>query len=388
MGEGEPQALQRFLQPAAALILVSSMFAQSAEPALAPPGVILQLKTEGGQQQFHVGELIPVQYSYSADIPDKYLLVSQSNRLLGGRGLEISCSQSGKQVEAQQGPSSEIIRFGEMLYAGCGGVGSGGSIGGGCGGCGGEFSVKTAAISFGPVSLSRFVRLRAPGTYSCTASTAEVTTTPPNQEIRPALLVKSNAIELTIIDDPTWAHSAAVSYADAYGKLCRHNEVLQGAPLQCFSIAEGITNLDTAESLATEVKLFDGRNHGWENGFWQAIQQTSYPKDALRLMTKRIQDPDFQVDPAVLESLAFWELRIDSPDAFQTSGSATYHAVAIEKLRKYVRLLGSSLARKSSNVLMESAKTYRTFAEQEYCEQQPLIPKEERDIVLDSSLMP
>jgi hypothetical protein len=51
-------------------------------------------------------------------------------------------------------------------------------------------------------------------------------------------------------------------------------------------------------------------------------------------------------------------------------------------MRKYVRLLGNSLFRKNSNVLLESAKTYRTFAEQQYCEGQPLIPKQEQDQVL------
>jgi len=47
-----------------------------------------------------------------------------------------------------------------------------------------------------------------------------------------------------------------------------------------------------------------------------------------------------------------------------------------------LRLLGSSLAKKNSNVLRESAKTYRTLAERKYCEQQPLIPRPERNQVL------
>src|SRR5882724_11096359 len=55
---------------------------------------------------------------------------------------------------------------------------------------------------------------------------------------------------------------------------------------------------------------------------------------------------------------------------------------AVETLRKYLRLLGSSLSRKSSKTLPESAKTYRTFAGQEYCEGQALISKEEQDEVL------
>jgi hypothetical protein len=99
-------------------------------------------------------------------------------------------------------------------------------------------------------------------------------------------------------------------------------------------------------------------------------------------MANRIREPDIQVSTTVLESLAIWEFRVDSPDAFKTAPPATYHAQAIEKLRKYVRLLGSGLSNKSANILLESAKTYRTLADQEDCERQSLIPKEERNQVL------
>jgi hypothetical protein len=227
-----------------------------------------------------------------------------------------------------------------------------------------------------------YVRFRTSGAYSCVASAADVTTTLPDEKTRTALLLRSNPVVLTIVNDPEWAHSAAVAYADAYEKVCRGDDVPEHHSFQCFDLAERITYLDTAESLDTEVKLYDGRGHGWDNGFWDAIQQTSQPKDALRLMTNRIQDPDFQVSSTVLESLAIWELRIDSPDAFQSTAPQTYHDAAIDKLRKYVRLLGSSLPKKRSNVLLESARTYRDFADQEDCERHPLIRSEERNRVL------
>jgi hypothetical protein len=203
-----------------------------------------------------------------------------------------------------------------------------------------------------------------------------------DEKIRPALLVKSNPITLTIVDDPAWARPAATVYADAYDKVCRGDDIAEHRSLQCFDVAERITYLDTAESLATEVRGIDGRNHGWENGFWDAIRQSSHPQEALRMMTSRMQEPDFQVSTSVLEWLAGSELRMEVPDAFQIGTAATYHAQAVEKLRKYVRLLGNSLSKKNSNVLPESAKTYRTFAEQKYCEPQLLISMEEQNQVL------
>jgi len=199
--------------------------------------------------------------------------------------------------------------------------------------------------------------------------------------------VKSNPVDLKIVEDSGWATSAAIKYAAAYDKLCRGDDVPGHHSLECFDIAARLTYLDTPGSLSAEVKFFDGRSHGWDNGFWEAIQHTSYPVDAVRLLTDRIQDPDVQVSTTLLESLASWELKIESPDAFETASPANYHSQAVEKLRKYVRLLGSCLSTKNTNVLVESAKAYRMFAEREYCEGQLLIPKQEQKQVLAASGM-
>jgi hypothetical protein len=95
-----------------------------------------------------------------------------------------------------------------------------------------------------------------------------------------------------------------------------------------------------------------------------------------------MQEPDFQVSISVLDWLASSELRVETPDAFRSGTPATYHTQAVEKLHKYVRLLGSSLSTKDPNVLPESVKTYRNFAEQRYCEPQWLISTEEQKHVL------
>ena len=95
-----------------------------------------------------------------------------------------------------------------------------------------------------------------------------------------------------------------------------------------------------------------------------------------------MQDPDFQVSTGTIEWLAILDLRLQAPDAFEDGAAATYHPLSLESLRKYVRLLGSSLSIKDEAVLPESVKTYRYFAGQEYCEGEPLIPTEEQNQVL------
>lgn len=354
-------------------------FGQTTAPMSAPTDVALQLRTDDDGQQYHLGELIPVKFSFSAKTPGRYFWVSQSTKLTGGHSLEISCSPSAEPVRMHSSPVDGVT-FSQMLNAPCGGVGGG--SGGGCFDCDWEQPLSATPFTFGVVPLNTYVRFRTPGTYVCEASSAEVTATPRDEKIRTALLVKSNPIVLTIISDPAWAHSVAPGYADAYEKLCRGDDVVEHRSLQCFDVARRIAYLDTADSLATEVKWFDGRSHGWESGFWDAIQHSSQPREALRLMTSRMQQPDFQVSSVVLEWLASSELRMEAPDAFQSGTPATYHVQAVETLRKYVRLLGSSLSTKDLAVLPDAVKTYRGFAEQQYCEGQSLISTEEQNQVL------
>jgi len=63
--------------------------------------------------------------------------------------------------------------------------------------------------------------------------------------------------------------------------------------LACSEIAARLADLDTVESVAMKIHFFDGRNHGWDDGFLGAIETTSHrSSEVLRMMTRRIQDPD------------------------------------------------------------------------------------------------
>jgi hypothetical protein len=152
--------------------------------------------------------------------------------------------------------------------------------------------------------------------------------------------------------------------------------------LECSDLAQRITYLDTQDSLAAEVKFFDGREHGWDPGFWGAITTSSYPEDAVRLMRARIQEPDFEVKADLLEQLASMSMRLKVPEAFESDDPGAYHLTAVEIMRDYLRLLGNSLAKKDPGVLKKSVETYRTLAEQQDCGQEPLISAEERSATL------
>ena len=367
-----------------------SSFAQNIEPVPAPADVLLNFTTENDRHQFHLGEFIPITYSYAATTPGKYAWVVSSSKIVGSRGLQVTCSPAADPPRLPpwlaQADRAAKDKFDEMLNPLCPGAGRGmgGSAGGVFGCCDGEggMPLGNTPLGFGVLPLNLYVRFRSPGRYSCVASSAEVTTASSKEEPRQALLVKSKPLDLEIVDDPTWSRSAAATYAIAYDKSCRGNDLPERNFLQCSNTSQQITYLDTADSLAVEVKFFDGKNHGWDNGFWDAILHTSYPVNAVRLMTARIQDPAVEVSTSTLEWLASAALRLDLPEAFETSSPAKYHAQAVEKMRKFVRSLGSSLSAKESGVLPESVKTYSFFADQKNCEGHPLVPKQERDRVL------
>ena len=238
--------------------------------------------------------------------------------------------------------------------------------------------------------LNTYVHFRTPGTYTCSASAADVTMISRDEKVRQALLVKSNPVVLTIAEDHAWSRSAEIAYADAYNKLCRGNDVATQRFLQCSELARRITYLDTADSLATEVKIFDGRNHGWENGFWDAIQHSSYPNDALHLMANRIARS--RTSRCRRWFLNRW-LHGTSESTRRTRFNHPHLRLIIpQPSRSFGNMSGYSAAacaRKNPDVRSESAKTYRWFAEQEYCEGQPLISREERkQALLPQSIHP
>jgi hypothetical protein len=75
----------------------------------------------------------------------------------------------------------------------------------------------------------------------------------------------------------------------------------------------------------------------------------------------------------------YWHYLIPRGTGGRMASGNNYHSQAVEKVRTFIRLLGSSLSKKNSNTLPESARTYSMFAKQEFCEGEPLIPKPEED---------
>jgi hypothetical protein len=363
------------------LLWALQTFAQQARPLPAPDDLMLQFSTVGDQHDFHLGELIPVSHNLMALTPSKYLYVSLPGKLAGGSSFDVTCDPGGEKV-LPMSPDPNYQRLSEILSPSCIGNGVGGGVGGGCGDCDYELPITSNGLSFGPMPLNLFVRFRRPGIYSCTGNSAQVTATAAHEKLRPALLVRSKPLLLKIVDDAGWSQAAIAAYAQAFAKNCRGDDVPQKNFQQCSDISRRITYLDTAEAIDVEASEYDGRNHGWDTGFWDAIQHSSNRGHALRRLRERFPQPDFQVSTSVVDWLTITDLRLENADAFENAPAIAYQEQALEKLRKYVRLLGGSLEKKNSSVVTESVKTYRYYAEQSYCKTDSLIPLDERTALL------
>jgi hypothetical protein len=366
------------------LLIPLFSYAQKSIPIPAPDDVSLRFSTEDGRNEYHLGEPIKVKFSFSGSARSRDLYVDLSPDCawgVDGCRMEVKCEPAGEPVVTAD-YFGTYDKFQRVLVGACQGKGIPleARWGGICG-CDVVGFLRNSPV-YGPFPLSSYVRLRVPGNYTCYATSTQVVTSIHGERFS----TRSSPLELTLIDDPSWAHTAALEYADRYEKLCNTKEKPESLQ-ECVDIATRITSLDTLDSLAIEVKHVKGQAFYW-NGFWNAIWSSSHPREALRFMTKRMQDPDFRVDRDFLQELVIRSLQLDSPGIFQSSEPAIYQSQALEKLREHVRLLGSSLPNKNADTIDKSLQAYRSLAELRQCDGHPLIPDEERELVLAATRRP
>jgi hypothetical protein len=373
---------------AAQFVLMAAVFcvAQApSQPIMAPDDVHLSLRTANERDHFRVGEPIPVEASYSAN-SQQYIYVTNAAKLAGGYPLQIECTPKVESIfQADRAVRAQQSRFQEILVDPTCGAGIGGGIGGGCGDCDGEITLGSSPLRFANWDLNKYVRFSHSGTYSCRATSAQITTAQKEEKYRSALLLQSNLLTVTLTDDPAWAHAEANALGANYRTDCRTIDNFDKRFAHCADIATRLSYLDTLDALAAKIHLLDGINRGWDNGFWESIETTSHLNDAVKLLTGRIQDADVAVSASVLYWLASSATKSEIPDAFQPGAApSVYYAEATEQLRKYVRLLGSSLAKKNADALSESLQTYKRIAAQPSCSNGPLIPDVERNTVVQA----
>lgn len=358
-------------------------------PALAPDTVTLQLTTEDQRNQYHLGEVIKLRLLYSGLLANRDLWVNMDPEFVrvGGGAIQVNCDPP-PPTRARTGSLKHLRNFESMVLGSCSDakfnlhIQYGGVLSGIV-----SYPIQDS-VPFGPVPITDYVRLGSPGKYTCHVTSIQLTS---RGQDKVHFLLKSNSLELTIVDHPEWAHQAALNYGEAFEKSClaeRNGDRNSDRLRKCSDLVRRITTLDTLESLELETKYWDGRSDEWDVAFVNAISATSHPREALQLMTKRIQDPDVRVYAYDLVKLAMGSLDMESPGALENGDPAQYHSQAVDKLREYVRLFGSNLAKKHPDVWDFDMGAYRDLAEGKDCSGATLIPSEERDQVISAAKAP
>lgn len=146
----------------------------SVETSKQPSELHFVLSTKDGHTQFHLGEVIEMEEAYSADSPDKYLLLSLPAKLQGGHWAQVRMRPERHVIDRTRDAGGRSAY--SILHVNCF-VGVGGGFGGGCADCDGAYPLKAAPIHFPYVLTGQFQIMEA-GHYFIQAEAASVVRAP------------------------------------------------------------------------------------------------------------------------------------------------------------------------------------------------------------------
>ena len=356
-----------------------------------PPDVHYQLATKDGRVIFHLGEMIELEEAYSADFPDKYLLLSQPKKV-NGHADQLT-------IEPNHGVIDRVLDEGvrsveSIMHANCGGVGGGSWSG--CADCDTQSLLSSSPIKI-PFNLTRQFQITEPGHYFLQTKAANVVVAPKAEQLSTPITLTSNILEIEVVQDPLWSREtlvAAIAQFDkaeakyisrGWDKLPMSQKGTDGIGErmnlegEMQASAEKMKLLDTEESLAEIIRRYDGANTGWDYYryiLYDGIIQSKHTSLAIDLLSERMLQPDFWVSERVIDQLTAMKLQSELPAAFDRNDSSyrkQFYPEARRILHDYVLSVGKSLAEKDSNAYAPSVNVFNLYARQDYCTGKPLI---------------
>jgi hypothetical protein len=360
-----------------------------------PPDLHYELATKDGRLIFHLGEIIELEEAYSAEVPDKYLLLSQPKKV-NGHAAQMT-------IEPNHGIIDRVLDEGvrsveSIMHANCGGIGGG--IGSGCADCDTQRLVSPSPIKI-PFNLTRQFQITEPGHYFLQTKAANVVVAPTAEQLNSPITLTSNILEIEVVEDPLWSRetlaAAIEQFEKAEAKYVSHGwDKLSMSQMGTEGIGERINLegemqeaaekmklLDTEESLAEIVRRYDGANIGWDYYryiLYDGIIQSKHISLAIDLLSEKILQPDFWVSERVVDQLTAMKVQSEFPWAFDRNDSSyrkRFYPEARRILHDYVLAVGKSLAEKDSNAYAPSLNVFNLYARQDFCTGHPLISRSE-----------
>ena len=240
--------------------------------AIDAQSVKLTVRTAGDQTTFHIGEVIPLELSFTSDTPDSYQVNTVTSDRSGRLGLELC------KVEPDTGWDDPLAVYFNAY--------GGGYIGGGM--------FVYQKLSKQPTvihrALNQWVRFSQPGSYRLVVVSSRAGRV--GSEFQgPPIEVSSNELSLTIVPaGPEWQAAT----------LDRARSVLANQKGSPEAVA-------TLRYLGTEAAAREmARGLSDQNAFQYKLGLASTPaKDAaMKIMHELLEDPDFPVNGLFLDTMS------------------------------------------------------------------------------------
>jgi hypothetical protein len=354
-----------------------------------PPGLSFVLKPKEDQKNvYHLGQIIEIEEDYSSNIPGRYLLLQNPQKVEGGAPSNLTIVPDVSVIDRVR--HTGWVSAAAILISSCGGVGGGGA--GFCADCDGVYKLGRDPLHFSYPLNYRF-SITAPGHYTIQARASNVVDA---ENASKALQVISTPLNIEIIQDDNWSHQqlrkALERFEQAHLKYIhsgwdsknpRPDEVGEQmeTTLELEQSMEVIRYLDTEESLREAVRLFDGspRIATYENMFLKAILESSHRDLAVSLLAHRMVDDDFGPSVDLIDILTGMTIQSEQPIVFEREDQSSQQQLSprtLEILRGYVLALGHSLPSKHHDVRDMAVATFEHYANEKNCTGEPLIQKE------------
>jgi len=282
--------------------------------AAQPEDVSLQLALADGQQQYRMGEIIPVRLTFAAVQGSNYS-IDLANYDRSGR-LDIDTFHVSPDV-GWSDPLAYYYDSGLFSFMG-GGIRSVPKLG--------PEPVNVDA------DLNEWFRFDRPGHFRVTVTSRRIVKDKAERSFGTHIDVTSNEIEFDVVAaDEAWARQQlAIALADL--KSQEHATSIRGARILRF--------LETENAVAAMVGQFDDRENGHDGEYEFGLLGSPYRKLVVETMEKELADANHPISPSFLHTLATLAFLVDHPEPIPTSPtmySPKVDDALLENLRRDVK---------------------------------------------------
>jgi hypothetical protein len=266
--------------------------AESDRPPTSPPDVKLTVRVRGDQSVFQIGEVIPLELSFTSSAPNKYRLEMATYDRIGRFNIQSFAVQP---LSGWDDPLDFYFFY--YLYPGFAGGGRSAKV----------LSTEPAVIQ---LEMNEWVRFKSPGQYRVTVKSARVSKLGPRLDVPgDGVRISSNELLLTIVPATEAWQLRTVQQALA---------VLNAPPVGRSRLdtqrpaVKALRYLGAAAAAREMARRLLPNESNWTNDYRLGLVASPAREAALDEMRALLVDPDFPVSGLFLNTMSIVALPADA----------------------------------------------------------------------------